>query len=101
MNIIWSDAAATDMEEIYDFYFMKSPATADRIYNLILQETDILKNHPHIAAVEPLLEGEEFVFRSLITFNGLFKVIYFLDNDNIFIYRVWCCRKNSGNIKLL
>ena len=99
MKIIWSDTASADMEDIYDFYFAKSPRVADKIYHSILNEADILISHPNIAAIEPLIKDEEFVFRSLVTKNGLFKIIYFVDDMKIFIYRVWCCRADSRNLK--
>ena len=76
MIITWSDHAAADMDDIYDFYLLKSPRIAGKIYNSILKEVDILKRHPQIAAIEPLLQDEEFVFRSLVTKDGLFKIIY-------------------------
>jgi len=99
MTIIWSDPASDDMNDIYDFYLIKSPHTAAKIYNSIIQEAEILKTHPKIAPPERLLEGEDLIFRSLVTKSGLFKIIYFIEENDIFIYRIWCCRADVKRLK--
>lgn len=95
-KIVWFDKASYDLENIYRFYFVKSPNAANKIYNSILDETDILSTHPNIAPIESYLEGKSNIFRSLVTKDGLFKIVYSVDNDNeeIVITRIWCCRSD-------
>jgi plasmid stabilization system protein ParE len=102
-KIEFYDEALDELDEIYNFYFQKSPGTATKIYNTIIEEIEYLKDYPNIAAVEPLLQNKklrekEGPFRSLIIKEGLFKVIYYLDADTIVISRIWCCRTNPQNI---
>lgn len=101
MKIVWFDKARNDLESIYNFYFVKSPNAAAKIYHSILDEAEILKTHPHIAAIEPYLEGKELLFRSLVTKDGLFKIVYNVDeaNDEIVITRIWCCRSDPKAFK--
>lgn len=101
MEIVWYNKANDDLEEIYVFYFLKSPNVANKIFNSILDEIEILKTHPEIAAIEPYWKGEEDVVRSLITKDGLFKVVYNVnfENNEILILRIWCCRADIKNLK--
>lgn len=98
MKIIWSDEASNDLETIYEFYFAKSPNAAIRIYNAIVDEVEVLRTHPNIAAIEPVLQGKEYIFRSLVVYAGLFKVIYFVDKETIYIHGIWCCRADPKNL---
>lgn len=102
-KIEFYDEALNELDEIYNFYFQKNPRAAAKFYNTILGEIEYLKDHPNIAAIEPLLQNKklrenEGPFRSLVTKDGLFKVIYYLDVNTIIISRVWCCRANPDNI---
>ena len=97
-RIIWTDEAREDLDAIYKFYAEKNETAAVRIYNEILEEADILITFPEIAAQELLLEGMEFIFRSLVTHSGIYKIIYFIDKANVVITHVWDCRKNPASL---
>ena len=99
LNIVWYDEAVEELEEIYNFYFVKSPVTALRIYNSILAETRYLQNFPHIGPIEPILSDKEELFRSLITKDRLFKIVYYPENENIYITRVFCCRRDPNDLR--
>lgn len=100
INILWYDEASEDLENIYHFYLTKNPNVAARIYNSILEETDILRTNPNIAAREPYLEDKEGVFRSLVTKNGLFKIVYYTEAETVVIVRIWCCRGDIKNLNV-
>lgn len=101
--IIWYDEALEDLELIYNFYLIKNPGAAIKIYNNIVQEVKRLKDFPDIAALEPLLEDKELSFRSLVIKDGLFEVIYHVDPDDqtVIIVRVWCCRRDPKELELI
>lgn len=101
-SIKWFKEAQDDLNDIYEFYFIKNPSAAVRIHNSLLEEIERLKKHPEIAVIEPLTanKGYKHTFRSLVTINGLFKVIYFVDNNTIVISRIWSCRKDIKNFPL-
>lgn len=98
-KIIWYSEALEDLESIYKYYFDKSPRVADDMYNSIVAETRYLKEFPYIAPIEPYLEDKELEFRSLVTKDGLFKIIYFVADFIIVIYRVWDCRQDPDKLK--
>ena len=97
-EIVWTDEAREDLEAIYQFYAEKDETTAVTIYNEILEEADILTTFSEIATKEPLLEGLEFIFRSLVTHSGIYKIIYFIDTVNVVITHVWDCRRNPASL---
>lgn len=93
-----SDQAAEDLEEIFDFYLLKNPSVAARIHDSIIDEAERLIKWPEIGKYETMLEEYMFKyrFRSLVTSDGLFKIVYFIDGDIVTIARVWCCRKDPS-----
>ncbi|MDL2291654.1 type II toxin-antitoxin system RelE/ParE family toxin [Bacteroides sp. OttesenSCG-928-F21] len=101
-SIKWFREAQDDLNDIYEFYFIKNPTAAIHIHNSLLDEIERLQTHSEIAAVEPLTEnkGYRYTFRSLVTKNGLFKVVYFVDKDTVAITRIWSCRKDTKQFPL-
>lgn len=66
MNILWTKEAVQDLDEVYSFYRDKNRTAADKIYNTIINETEILINHPLIAPLETLLADKSSNARSLL-----------------------------------
>lgn len=99
-QMYWFEQAQADLEDIYTSYFRKSSTSAIQIYNSILEEAERLKNYPKIGMREPLLSHSNYIVRSLVIYKGLFKIIYTCKEENIFILRIWCCRKNPETLKL-
>ena len=97
-EIIWLEDAIEDMEELYDYYAEKSINTAIRIYNGILEETDILIQHPNLAAVEQLLDGFTKTYCSLVS-KGRYKLVYTVENRYIYIVRVWNCEQEPEKLR--
>lgn len=101
-QILWFEQAQADLEEIYTFYFPESPTSAVQIYNFILEEAERLRSFPTIGMREPSFSNNVYnhTIRSLVIYNGLFKIIYLYKDENIFILRIWCCRKNPKTLKI-
>lgn len=100
MNLRWFDEAGDDLEEIYQFYFTKNPGVAAKIYNAILDEVEILLTYPNIAPREPDLYHDDYILRSLLTKDKLFKITYYADANEVVIVRVWCCRADVSQLAL-
>lgn len=98
MKVVWSKTARKDLEDIYNYYVLKNPIAATKLHNTILNDIELLTTQPYIASKEPLFEGEKYIFRSLVTNAGLHKIIYFVDNDTLFIYRIWNCRMDTKSL---
>ncbi|MDD3787611.1 MAG: type II toxin-antitoxin system RelE/ParE family toxin [Petrimonas sp.] len=99
MSVIFLPLAEADLDDIYAFYAEKSTAAAKKIYHAILDEIEILERFPTASPVEPLLDKQSKIFRSLVVAKGLFKVIYFTEFETVYVTHVWCCRQNPQYLR--
>ena len=97
-KIIWLHEANEDMEELYNYYAEKSINAAIRIYNGILEEANILIQHPNLAAIEQLLNDFTKTYRSLVVSKGRYKLVYTVESSNIYIVRVWNCKQEPEKL---
>lgn len=93
MKIKFLIAAEEHLDDIYNQIAEKSERAAITVYNDFLDEIDRLKDFPQIASIEPILDDEPQMFRSLVVRHN-YKVIYYLEDDTIYIAAVWDCRQN-------
>jgi plasmid stabilization system protein ParE len=98
MNLLWTAFAAEQLDDIYNFLKDKSENAAINVYNDILDEVDILRNFPRIAQVEPLLLEYPEMYRSLIV-RRTYKVVYYFDEETVYIVAVFDCRQNPEKLK--
>lgn len=81
LEIIWSEFAEFQMDEIYNHYKKKaSIAVANKLIKGILVEPDILLNNPYIGQKEHLLKERMISYRYLL--HKSFKIIYAVDEEN-------------------
>ena len=99
-EIVWLEDAENDLEEIYLFYFLKNSSIATKITSSILTEIQRLKKWPDIGSIEPLKTNQKYIIRSLITKDGLFKIVYFTTEKATIIVRIWCCRKKPETLTI-
>ena len=99
MNIKWSDFAINDLNDIYEFYAEKNLQVAAKLYNSIIDETEILKTYPYIASVEHIFEDFTETIRSLVICKGKFKVIYQVENNMIYVFHLWDCRQEPEKLR--
>jgi plasmid stabilization system protein ParE len=99
MRLIWLPVAVSDLNAVFDFYIQKNYNAAVVIYNNIVNEADILMKYPNIGMIEPLLDDLPYIFRSLVTKSGIYKIIYYIWEDTIYISHIWDCRRNPETIR--
>jgi plasmid stabilization system protein ParE len=95
LRIIWLPLAVEHLEDIYHFLHRLNPAAAIKLYNDILDKAEKLSASPLMASVEPLLDRESEMFRSLVV-GRRYKVIYFIEDEIIKITDIWDCRRNPS-----
>jgi len=101
MIIQWTQKAENQLDTIFEFIKVENEISAYRIYNQILDEVELLTDHPNIAPVEPLLKDFPITHRSLLV-NRKYKVVYFIKGEVIYIVAVFDCRQNPYKlIKLI
>jgi plasmid stabilization system protein ParE len=98
MRVVWSKLAEKRMDDVFEWYERKNKSVAIKIYNEILDSVEILKTFPYIAAIEPLLVDCAKTYRSLVV-KCLFKIVYRIENEDIYIVTVWNCRQKPNNLR--
>jgi len=98
MKIFFSDLVIEQLESIYTYLQTKSDNAAVIIHNIILDEIERLRTFPQIAPIEPELTEYTHTYRSLVV-KKLYKIIYYIENDTVFISALFDCRQNPRKIK--
>lgn len=98
MQIIWSKNADRQMYLI-SLYIQKQFGTKRKTEFLreVRQTTGLLKQNPELGAPDPLFKDCSIAYRSIII-NGLNKLVYYIDNDVIFISAFWDTRREPESI---
>ncbi|MDR1610330.1 MAG: type II toxin-antitoxin system RelE/ParE family toxin [Candidatus Symbiothrix sp.] len=97
MKLYFTDTAIADLDSIY---FWREMPTAKKTLQTILEEIKILRNFPDIAPVDPMFNEETKTIRSLVVAKGLYRVLYYIENNYVYISRIWDCRMNPNKIKI-
>lgn len=100
LQIIWSEFAETQLDEIYEYYKKKaSPRVAKEHVSGIINESRKLIKSPLIGQVEEILKQRETEYRYLVFKN--YKLIYAVDTENGFvkIADVFDARQNPPKLK--
>jgi len=99
MKLLWFADAIADLNEIYDYYVTLNPRAAAILYNSILDDAEIVRINPHIAPIEPLLDDLPEKYRSLLVAKARYKLIYYIDNECIFVVQVYSSRRNPARLR--
>ncbi|GHT63384.1 hypothetical protein FACS189451_10000 [Bacteroidia bacterium] len=97
MKLFFTDTALADLDSIY---FWRQMSTAKKIVQTILEEIKILQDFPEMAPVDSRFNEEAKIIRSLVVAKGLYRVLYFAENNYLYISRIWDCRMNPNEIKI-
>ncbi|MCD7931811.1 MAG: type II toxin-antitoxin system RelE/ParE family toxin [Tannerellaceae bacterium] len=93
MKIIWTIEAVEDLDVIYNFYLTHSPTFVESVYDKIVNSAEQLLVFPEMAPKEQLLKDKPQSPRSLIVVR-MFKIIYYIEEQTIYIANVWDCRRD-------
>lgn len=100
LEIIWSEFAETQLDEIYEYYKKEaSTRIAKKLLKGIINEPKKLIKTPLIGQEEELLKQREIHYRYLVFKN--YKLIYSVDTEKGFIKiaAVFDTRQNPPKIK--
>lgn len=90
MRLVWTDRALGHLDKIYAHHLSLtySERAASLLYNCILDESERLTIFPLLGVFEPRLYSAGIEYRSLVVHQGRFKLIYFIEDDNVVIAAV-------------
>jgi plasmid stabilization system protein ParE len=97
VKILWTEGAINDLKDIFDYYKYKAGRkTALKITNAILKKPKKLKKNPEIGQKETLLSEISVDMRYLV--EGNYKIVYWSENELIYIATVFDCRQNPDKL---
>lgn len=92
-KVTWTRAALSSLDEIYEYYLETSETVAENMVNKLYFSDKPLRTFPYAGSIEPLLKNRKMVYRSLVV-ERHFKLIYCVENGDVFIMSVWDTRRN-------
>ncbi len=97
MNVIWTNEALQETKAIYNYYKSRaSIKVAESIKRKIFLSTKNLNIHARKGQTEVLLKHKIDEFRYLLA--GNYKVIYKIVEKDVYIMKVFDCRRNPDVI---
>ena len=98
-DVIWSELAKGDLDDLYNYYLQKSVDVAVRLHNGIIDESEKLAYNPEIAPFEQTIKQPSNKYRSLLVSKGRFKLVYSVEDSTVKIVCVWGCRQNPVRLR--
>lgn len=93
LTVVWTEFSKTQLRKIFDYYLsVAGIKVARQIVDRIIRRTDLLTSNPRIGQCEELLKQYLEKFRYLV--EGNYKIIYWFDDNQVFISSVFDCRRN-------
>lgn len=83
----WLKRAVKHLDDIYEYLAVRNEQAAVKLYNEILDTTDVLMQFPLAGKVEPALEDNPKCYRSLVV-SKHYKLIYRVDREVVKIVAV-------------
>ncbi len=97
-TVKWSTRADARLQEISDYLFdVAGNRTALKITRKIQTHTEKLSANPRMGQREGTFEDSGMEFRYLV--EGNYKIIYWIEDDNITISTLFDCRQNPERMK--
>lgn len=93
MKTVWSEQASKTLRGIAAYVHSKFGLHArQELLQEVARTSQLLEQTPYIGRVEPLLEGCEVEYRSLVI-NKLNKIVYYVSGDAVEIVAIWDTRR--------
>ena len=92
MKVIWQKPAQAGRRNVSAYIRREFGSKREKKFReLVGQTVEMLMRSPAIGHLDPLLSGRVKPYRSVII-NGLSKVVYYVENDTIYIAAFWDTR---------
>ena len=92
MKVVWDAKARKSRNQVAEYIHRHFGAKRKDMFLLEVRETTkMLKTHPNLGPIDPLFNDRPKTYRSVII-NGLSKMVYFIEDDTIYIAAFWDTR---------
>ena len=93
MKVIWDPKARQGRNHVANHIHRQFGAKQkDKFLLEVCKTIEILKGHPTIGSIDPLFDDRPKTYRSIII-NRLSKMVYFIDDETIYIAAFWDTRR--------
>lgn len=95
MKAIWDSEARKAQRQVAAYIRKEFGVKRAKKFRQEVDDTvNRLMCNPGIGQIDPLFEDRAWTYRSVIV-NGLNKIVYFVEGDNIYIAAFWDTRMNE------
>lgn len=99
MRIVWTDKAKSHLRHIHLFYLENvSLKVAESIVNGLVDKVTSLMYNPEMGGIETSLQHYQEGYRCLV--DGNYKIIYWIDQQDVIISVIFDCRRNPESLKV-
>lgn len=96
MKVVWDSNARKGRNQVAKYiHRLFGSKREDEFLVEVRETTKMLKTHPNLGSIDPLFDDRPRTYRSVII-NGLSKMVYFIDDDLIYIAAFWDCRQEPN-----
>lgn len=96
MKVQWMKYAIKSLDQIYFYLKDKdAPRAARKITIQIWETANKLAKHSNMGKIEPDLNAEEDIYRSLIVGKN-YKIIYYYEDKTVYIIDIWDVRQDPS-----
>ncbi len=96
-QVIWTDPAAQDLEELYAYLEIFSSKKAQKTIDKLFEKVENLFDFPEMGAIEHWVSQPTKEYRYLV--EGNYKIIYLVLNDIVSIERVFDTRQDPNRLQ--
>lgn len=98
-NILWKPTAQIKYKKTAQWYYKNmGKSAANKFVTGVINDIYRIKSQPNIGLHEPLLLDQPIKYHSLVSHRNT-KIIYFIENETLFIVDLWDCRQNTASLK--
>ena len=96
MQVTWNKKALTQLDAVMRYGSQEfGERTTQRLYARIMSYEPLLAANPRLGVAEPLLAGRKREYRSIVV-HKLFKLVYYVKGDTIYIAALWDTRREPA-----
>lgn len=85
---------------MYRYYKIESPRAAMRMREEAIKASKRLISWPNMGRIDPEFSDLNRTVRSFVILGGIYRLIYFMIGDRLYIARLWDCRQDPERLKL-
>lgn len=93
MRVEWTEHAKKQKDQVADYIHQRFGYKRKKQFaKEVVQAVNVIIRNPNIGPIDPLFDDRPIAYRYVII-NGLSKMVYYIDDDVIYIAAFWDTRR--------